>query len=117
MFKSFRSWKFPSTELPAVWKPYVEKLEAEIERLEAACKKHVEAWQCQVDKRYEAINRAEKAEAKAEQLERLVKMGEAVVEDFLPNIGRCVLQDYGRMNDFLMEANALNSTQEKGDEN
>ena len=50
--------------------------------------------------------------AKVERLERLVKMGEAVVEDFLPNIGHCVLQDYGRMNDFLMEASELNSTQE-----
>lgn len=24
-----------------------------------------------------------------------------VIEDFMPNIGRCVLQDYGRLNDVL----------------
>jgi len=38
------------------------------------------------------------------QLRELVKMGEQVVEDFMPNIGRCALQDYGRLNTFLIEA-------------
>lgn len=38
------------------------------------------------------------------ELQRLVKMGEAVVEDFMPNIGQCALQDYGRLNTFLNEA-------------
>lgn len=37
-------------------------------------------------------------------LRRLVKQGEAVVEDFMPNIGKCVIQDFGRLNQFLIEA-------------
>ena len=37
-------------------------------------------------------------------LRDLVLMGEKVVEDFMPNIGRCALQDYGRLNEFLIEA-------------
>lgn len=37
-------------------------------------------------------------------LRALVRMGADVVNDFLPNIGRCVLQDYGRMNTFLVRA-------------
>ncbi len=36
------------------------------------------------------------------ELRDLVKMGHEVVEDFMPNIGQCVLQDYGRMNAFLV---------------
>lgn len=34
----------------------------------------------------------------------LAKMGYEVVQDFLPNVGTCVLQDYGRLNDFMMQA-------------
>lgn len=34
----------------------------------------------------------------------LVRMAVAVVEDFLPNIGRCALQDYDRLNTFLIES-------------
>ena len=30
-----------------------------------------------------------------------------VIEDFLPNIGKCVLQDYGRLNDVLVESSSL----------
>lgn len=30
-----------------------------------------------------------------------------VVLDFLPNVGRCALQDYGRLNDSLVTARAL----------
>lgn len=36
--------------------------------------------------------------------EVLIAKGLAVVHDFLPNIGRCVLQDYQRMNEFCCEA-------------
>lgn len=43
-------------------------------------------------------------EAERDRLRALVKQGEAVVNDFMPNIGRCALQDYGRLNDFLIEA-------------
>lgn len=42
--------------------------------------------------------------AELTRLRKLVKMGEAVVEDFLPNVGKCVLQDYGRLNEFLIQA-------------
>ena len=31
----------------------------------------------------------------------------AVIEDFMPNIGRCVLQDYGRLNDVLLDSGRL----------
>ena len=48
-----------------------------------------------------------RAANKIDKLEDLVKMGEEVVEDFMPNIGKCALQDYGRLNDFLMQAAAL----------
>lgn len=40
----------------------------------------------------------------------LAKMGYEVVKDFLPNVGQCALQDYGRLNDFMMMA-----TEEFGD--
>ena len=32
------------------------------------------------------------------------RMGYDVVQDFLPNIGKCALQDYGRLNDFMIMA-------------
>ncbi len=47
---------------------------------------------------YDALT-ARLAEAAA-----LIAKGLAVVHDFLPNIGRCVLQDYQRMNEFCAEA-------------
>lgn len=34
----------------------------------------------------------------------LAKMGYEVVKDFLPNVATCVLQDYGRLNDFMIMA-------------
>ncbi len=34
----------------------------------------------------------------------LGKMGYEVVQDFLPNVGQCALQDYGRLNDFMIMA-------------
>ena len=37
-------------------------------------------------------------------LSSLAKMGKHVVEDFLPNVGQCALQDYGRLNDFMILA-------------
>lgn len=42
-----------------------------------------------------------------EKLTQLVKDGKAVVEDFLPNVGTCVLQDYGRLNQFMIDAEAI----------
>ena len=45
------------------------------------------------------------AQLRIEYLEDLVMMGMAVVEDFLPNVGQCALQDFGRLNDFLIAAN------------
>ncbi len=48
-----------------------------------------------------AVLKARLAEADA-----LIAKGLAVVHDFLPNIGRCVLQDYQRMNEFCSEAAA-----------
>jgi hypothetical protein len=34
----------------------------------------------------------------------LSKMGYEVVQDFLPNVAQCALQDYGRLNDFMIMA-------------
>lgn len=45
-------------------------------------------------------------EARLAEAEVLIAKGLAVVHDFLPNIGRCVLQDYQRMNEFCCEAAA-----------
>jgi hypothetical protein len=42
-----------------------------------------------------------------QKLKELVKMGREVVEDFLPNVGNCALQDYGRLNEFLMESDRV----------
>lgn len=34
----------------------------------------------------------------------LIKLLVEVIEDFMPNIGKCALQDYGRLNTALIEA-------------
>jgi hypothetical protein len=47
-----------------------------------------------------------------ERLQALVLMGARVVNDFLPNIGRCALQDYGALNQFLLEAEKVNGDAE-----
>ena len=47
-----------------------------------------------------------------EELEKLVLMGLEVVADFLPNIGSCALQDYGRLNQFLIAADKLKAERE-----
>ncbi len=39
-----------------------------------------------------------------EEMRELAKQGYEVVKDFLPNIGQCALQDYGRLNEFMMAA-------------
>ena len=49
-----------------------------------------------------------------EQLEDLVQDLTLVVEDFLPNTGRCVLQDYGRLNDVLLRSQQLVGKPKKG---
>ena len=61
------------------------------------------------------VAEAENATLKATlaRVEALVLMGEKVVEDFMPNIGRCALQDYGRLNDFLIQVKALKGGSEK----
>lgn len=45
-----------------------------------------------------------------EKMIELAKQGYEVVKDFLPNIGQCALQDYGRLNEFMIAA-----TEEFGD--
>lgn len=42
--------------------------------------------------------------SKEKDLRELLQMGVEVVEDFMPNIGNCVLQDYGRVNEFLIKS-------------
>ena len=46
----------------------------------------------------------ERLQVRVEELRALLKVGVEVVEDFMPNIGRCALQDYGRLNDFLNDS-------------
>lgn len=46
----------------------------------------------------------EEATDELTRLRLLVQMGKAVVDDFLPNIGRCALQDYERLNMFMVYA-------------
>ena len=49
-----------------------------------------------------------RALAEIKELRALVLQGYAVVnEDFMPNIGRCAIQDYGRLNQFLLAARAI----------
>lgn len=35
---------------------------------------------------------------------KLSRMGYEVVKDFMPNVANCALQDYGRLNDFMIKA-------------
>jgi len=53
---------------------------------------------------HEEVVDLSKSKLEIDQLKRLIKIGKEVVEDFLPNIGNCALQDYGRLNDFMIEA-------------
>jgi hypothetical protein len=50
------------------------------------------------------MSKTEELEKENKELRELVAIGEMVVEDFMPNIGQCVLQDYGRLNTFLTRA-------------
>ena len=50
------------------------------------------------------IEYIKKLEEENERLKRLVSKGLAVVDDFMPNIGRCTLQNYQRLNEFMVEA-------------
>jgi hypothetical protein len=43
-------------------------------------------------------------------LEELVLQGERIVEDFLPNIGKCALQNYAQLNEFLIAASSLRNS-------
>ena len=38
---------------------------------------------------------------------KLVSLGREVVEDFMPNIGQCALQNYGNLNEFLLRTAPL----------
>ena len=58
----------------------------------------------------EAANRIEADADEIERLRKLVTKGLAVVHDFLPNIGRCALQDYQRMVLFCVEAGVIGVT-------
>lgn len=48
-----------------------------------------------------------KYEQRIIELENLCRKLVEVVEDFMPNIGKCVLQDYGRLNDALILSTRL----------
>lgn len=51
-----------------------------------------------------SLEELEKINAELERRDAIIRKGLAVVEDFMPNIANCALQDYGRLNEFLMEA-------------
>ena len=40
--------------------------------------------------------------SKCIKLTELCRQAELVIEDFMPNIGQCALQDYGRLNTVLI---------------
>ena len=46
----------------------------------------------------------EKNNQHVDDIRSIAQMGLEVVEDFLPNVGQCALQDYGRLNDFMILA-------------
>jgi len=46
-----------------------------------------------------ALRQAEQAIEAAEQMKHALREMQALVADFMPNIGRCALQNYARMND------------------
>lgn len=58
---------------------------------------------CGID---DAADEIESLRSRLAEADALIAKGLAVVHDFLPNIGRCVLQDYQRMNEFCSEAAA-----------
>lgn len=69
----------------------------------------------QMDRAMQRMDKKAWAEADAEiallkarlaEADALIAKGLVVVHDFLPNIGRCVLQDYQRMIEFCSEAAA-----------
>ena len=41
-----------------------------------------------------------------EDMRELAKLGWEVVNDFLPNVSKCALQNYGALNDFMIKAGA-----------
>lgn len=60
---------------------------------------------------YEQIEKLE--DSNAELLEAL-QMGLRVYEDFMPNIGRCAVQNYAELNEFPMLARAAIAKATKG---
>jgi len=50
-----------------------------------------------------------------ERLTILAKDAEKVIEDFLPYIGQCALQDYALLNDVLKRLHRLKSTESSND--
>lgn len=67
-------------------------------------KDHYEALLIERDAKITLLERAKKEDSK------LIKKLTEVVEDFLPNIGKCALQDYGRLNDAMIESKKRLST-------
>ena len=55
--------------------------------------------------------RIDKLEAEIKQLTILAKDAEKVIEDFLPFVGQCALQDHALLNDVLVRLHRLKSTE------
>lgn len=53
---------------------------------------------------FTAVVRANNQEM--EDMRELAKQGWEVVNDFLPNVSKCALQNYGALNDFMIKAGA-----------
>lgn len=47
------------------------------------------------------------ARVKIHELTNMVAKGKRVVDDFLPNIANCALQNYGELNEFMIESEQL----------
>jgi hypothetical protein len=80
-------------------------LEMLLERLDEA-ELVAASWKREAELNEQAANESSGYAKRLAEADALIAKGLAVVHDFLPNIGRCVLQDYQRMNEFCSEAAA-----------
>ncbi len=78
-----------------------------IQRLEAGLRRIMRDPDCSERSReyaLEALGSEGNPATQHSELLKIIDKGYAVVLDFMPNIGKCVLQDYKRLNEFLIEA-------------
>ena len=92
--------------LRAAMKDQYRDMQAEIERLRRDYDNLLNRDTANLKRLIAANADNERLRSRLAEADALIAKGLAVVHDFLPNIGRCVLQDYQRMNEFCSEAAA-----------